>query len=443
MEHSRDIEVATSGMGGLALSALFAESLDEVLTAVVQADRVIAAASSLRARLIDEARRWSEIEAGRNPGSPVEVGTTRRILVSELACALRIPERSADNLAGISSVLVSSFPATLAALGDGQIGYRHAQVIVDQLSGLPQTDLGSQEVDALRLAQTLTASQLERRLRAKRERLHPESIAKRHTAAVENRCVELVPARDGMAWISALLPAPQAVGAYNYLTDLAIAARTPGDERTLPQRRADSWADRMLGQRSEGGGIRPRVLVAVPVLSMLKRSTEPAELEGYGPIDADTARELAAEAPSFVRILTHPESSAILSVGRDRYTVPKDLKTWLRLRDATCRFPGCSRPAERCDIDHTESWSQGHGRTEHDNLAHLCRWHHRLKHTSAWQVTQSAGGTLHWQSPTGRRYETRAAVAMPAVPAVDQDAPSVRQRDGKTSPGSPNGPPPF
>jgi hypothetical protein len=45
-------------------------------------------------------------------------------------------------------------------------------------------------------------------------------------------------------------------------------------------------------------------------------------LEGYGPIDIETARRLAADAPGFTRILTHPETGAVLSLGRDRYAIP-------------------------------------------------------------------------------------------------------------------------
>jgi hypothetical protein len=53
---------------------------------------------------------------------------------------------------------------------------------------------------------------------------------------------------------------------------------------------------------------------------------------------------------------TNPESGVVLSVGSDQYRVPADLRRWLRLRDGTCRFPGCNRPAFRSDIDHTTSW---------------------------------------------------------------------------------------
>jgi hypothetical protein len=160
-------------------------------------------------------------------------------------------------------------------------------------------------------------------------------------------------------------------------------------------------------------GITAKVFVTVPVLTLLDRDDLlghdelPATLDGYGPIDADTARTLAAHAPSFIRLLTHPETGAVLSMGRDSYRVPQDLKNWLQVRDVTCRFPGCSRHAARCEIDHTRDWAHD-GQTRHDNLAHLCKSHHILKHKSDWQVTQASDGTgnLTWTSPAGRNYVT-------------------------------------
>ncbi len=154
------------------------------------------------------------------------------------------------------------------------------------------------------------------------------------------------------------------------------------------------------------GVVIPRVYVTVPVMTLLGHSDEPAELDGYGPIDAETARELAAHAPSFQRILTHPETGAYLSYGRTSYRVPADLAGYLKVRDGGCRFPGCGRRAIASDIDHTVDWAFD-GRTEHDNLAHLCRKHHRLKHRTGWRMTQESGGVIRWDSPAGRVHRSR------------------------------------
>lgn len=157
--------------------------------------------------------------------------------------------------------------------------------------------------------------------------------------------------------------------------------------------------------------LRPTVAVTVPALTLLGLSDEPGHLDGYGPVDPDTARVLAAHAPSFIRLLTHPERGTVLSVGRDRYAVPADLRTWLRLRDGTCRFPGCGRSTARAEVDHTVPFREGgaNGETAAGNLAFLCRKHHRLKHTTRWQVVQHPDASMTWTSPTGRTHTTRPA----------------------------------
>jgi hypothetical protein len=149
---------------------------------------------------------------------------------------------------------------------------------------------------------------------------------------------------------------------------------------------------------------------------MMGLSEEPAHLEGYGPIDADTARRIAAGAPSFTRILVHPETGAVLSVGRTRYKVPKDLKRYLRVRDETCRFPGCNRSAAHSDLDHSLDW-QFNGLTAANNLAHLCPPCHALKTETGWSVKHLAGGTVEWTSPSGRTFVSEPATVIRPVAA--------------------------
>jgi hypothetical protein len=144
------------------------------------------------------------------------------------------------------------------------------------------------------------------------------------------------------------------------------------------------------------------------VLAMLGHKSANGEpdlpiLEGYGPIDIETATKLAGAAKSWLRVLTHPETGATLSVGRDKYKVPAPLRAFLQRRDGTCRKPGCNRPAILCDIDHTQEWQHG-GQTAHDNLAHLCQMHHDEKHHIAVTVKHLPSGDLEWTMPSGRTY---------------------------------------
>ena len=387
------------------LPVLIGEARHDLVEAVVAVERTISSLTAVRAELIDQVRRWSEATAGsaRQDGwSPAVVA--RRELVSELAAALHLPERSVENLVAESAALEHDFPATRAALRSGAITYRHAKVLLDHSWSLPGETRAEFERVALPYAERLTVAKFDRKARTLREQLAPESIAARAASAVEDRSIEFSPDRDGMAWLSAHLPAHQALAIYNRVTDVARSLQGPAEDRTLTQLRADVFSDLLVeGETGTLRGIRASVLVTVPVLTLLGSSEEPANLEGYGPIDAETARWLAARAPSFMRLLTHPETGVVLSLGRTRYAVPRDLRTWLRVRDGTCRFPGCSRAARVCEVDHTDDWQFG-GETRHDNLAHLCKSHHHLKHHTGWVVEQRGGGVLEWTSPLGKKY---------------------------------------
>lgn len=79
------------------------------------------------------------------------------------------------------------------------------------------------------------------------------------------------------------------------------------------------------------------------------------------------------------------------------------LRRQVQLRDRTCVFPWCSRPAHTGDLDHTVPHDSG-GATASSNLGALCRRHHRLKTHSNWQVTQPVSGTFLWTSPHGHRF---------------------------------------
>ena len=82
------------------------------------------------------------------------------------------------------------------------------------------------------------------------------------------------------------------------------------------------------------------------------------------------------------------------------YEIPDRHKTRVALRDHTCRFPHCTRPATRCDIDHAKPHHQG-GPTCPCNLVPLCRRHHRAKTHSTWRYETPMPATYVWTSPSG------------------------------------------
>ncbi|MCP2031897.1 hypothetical protein L1277_001995 [Okibacterium sp. HSC-33S16] len=489
-DESPDPEVSSQG-------ALNADALSALVDGIVTVNELIARAHATRALLIDQARAWSEVTARSvvvlgPPHTDAEVqDLARRSFTWELASALRIPESTASSLIADSETLAQQLPATMDALAAGEISYRHAQAMVDQVTTLPVDARADFEHKVLPAAKSLTAAKFSARARKLRERTHPESITSRKRSAFEKRRMEFQADLDGMAWINLYQPAATAMAIYNSVRAEAMTLQRDDEPRTLTQLSLDVAVDHLLesvqhklprgaaprlecgcpapqdetgsvsgsaacaecersdsvgtelatsvddvvevgasgptaaahgsrdrsDQRRNGPlrGIRPTVIVTVPVLTLMGVSEEPAELEGYGPIDPETARQLAGEATSFMRLLVHPETGVPLSLGRDKYKIPKDLRLALELRDGTCRGYGCNRAASECDIDHTVDW-QFSGRSDYANLASLCPPHHRLKHQTAWSVKQTGNGFLEWTSPLKRKYVTAPDAVLPVWP---------------------------
>ncbi|MCR2825958.1 HNH endonuclease [Microbacterium sp. zg.Y909] len=183
------------------------------------------------------------------------------------------------------------------------------------------------------------------------------------------------------------------------------------DTRTADQVRADVLTDLLLtGHASTpassrsipaGQAITAHVQIVIPADTLTGEGTAPAELIGYGPIDPDTARHLAATTDLWERVFTSPTTGAVQHV--DTYRPNRAQRRHLDARDEHCRFPGCRRPVYYCDHDHTLDHARG-GPTALCNLANLCVRHHTLKHAGAWTVIQKLHGILEWTSPTGRTH---------------------------------------
>jgi len=436
--------------------AIAQDGLAGLVDAAVQARRLEAMQAAMRVDVInlavDYAMRSADAFTAPSLSPERRREVARRAVIAELATALRLPERTMTRLVSESWTLANQLPATLAALRVGDIDESHARVVIDETADVTDAAVRARlAVELVERAATMTAASLRRVARRLRESVQAESLAERHAQALADRRVELEPARDGMAWLHLHLPASDALLIRNRLDRVAAEvsggageASAVADARTPDQLRADVARDLLLhgvppiGEAFHvaAATVRPSVHVTVPVLTLLGLDDVPADLEGYGPIDPETARRLAAQAPSFTRILTHPVSGTVLDVDRTTYRPPADLAKWLRVRDETCRFPGCNRRAARCELDHTEGWADL-GSTSFDNLAHLCPYHHHLKHESSWSVRHLEHGTLEWRSPAGRRYVTEASVRIPARAAphparaerLDPVDPS-RSRDG-------------
>ncbi|MDQ0767694.1 hypothetical protein QF031_000443 [Pseudarthrobacter defluvii] len=366
-------------------------------------------------------------------GPDVPVHAQEMAVAAEIGCVLALGPRAASSFLSTSYALRSTLPRTLEALQAGVLSWQHAVVMADEAAGLDVAGAAALEghflnPDAADPARGCPVGQMPaHRFKAKartwRERHHAESIEVRHAKGVADRRVEFRADQDGMAWLSACLPADQALAGWNRLTAISRAMQGPEERRGMPQLRADNFADAILGSGAtddrhtaagvvEGAGlpsspIRAQVLVTVPVFSLMGMTDEPAMLDGYGPIPPSMARDLVANgADSFYRVLVDPRDGAPLEIGRTGYRVTGAMRAWLRMRDGKCPFPGCSNNSLDNDADHILAWAKG-GTTGIANLGQPCPKHHKLRHSTGWQPTPATKNEPPgWTSPTGRHYQS-------------------------------------
>ncbi|MCP9000434.1 HNH endonuclease [Pseudarthrobacter sp. RMG13] len=400
---------------------------DGFLDGLAEISRLDAKSAALKAWLAAGYSAAAEALAG--PATSPEDNTGQEMaLIAEVACALTVSERAAGALLAEAHALTTALPLTLSALQAGTISWQHTRIMVDETLNLDRPAAAALEAHFLDphavnpargFAGELIPGRFRHKARTWRERHHPVSIEKRHARSAADRRVEYAPDRDGMAWLSAYLPADTAAGIWNRTTTAARALQGPAEDRNLSQLRADTVATWLLGGTGDGADIdggrvdavvpspRAQVLVTVPVLSLLGRTEEPAMLDGYGPIPPSMARRLVADgAESFHRVLIDPRDGAPLEIGRTSYRLTKAQRQWLRLRDGKCPFPGCSNHSLDNEADHILAWAHG-GTTGISNLGQPCHKHHRLRHTTAWTpTTATKNEPPGWTSPTGRHYQS-------------------------------------
>jgi hypothetical protein len=127
------------------------------------------------------------------------------------------------------------------------------------------------------------------------------------------------------------------------------------------------------------------------------RSAGAASVDGTRMDRSSTDRLLCDAAVH--RVLSHGRS-AILDYGTATRTIPAPLYNTLVIRDRHCRFPGCDRPATRCEGHHIHPWQAG-GPTQLANLVLLCSRHHHLLHRPRWHAKLLPDTTLEVTDPTG------------------------------------------
>jgi hypothetical protein len=129
------------------------------------------------------------------------------------------------------------------------------------------------------------------------------------------------------------------------------------------------------------------IIVRVDLAALRRGRARPGELcelDGHGPVPVAVVASLVDDAYLACVFTEAGDIRAVAHLGR---TINAHLRTALALRDRHCVVPGCG-VAYSLEIDHVHPLEHG-GRTELDNLALLCRHHHRMKTYDGWTLERT------------------------------------------------------
>jgi Domain of unknown function (DUF222) len=422
-------------------------------------------------------------------------------LDNEVGLLLAVTRRSAARLLTLAADL-ARLPATSAALAAGQIDRAKADVIAYETALLDPELAAAVELLVIEDAPRLTTTGLQRRLRRAVLAAAPDAARRRAEEAARDARVELTDERSGStaALAGRDLPAAAAMAADQRVDAGARALKAAGTQATLAQLRAAVFLGLLTGHDpltflppAEGSGspaeapappaatptppaspagptgaarapgsaatgswapgplqVGGSVHLTMPLSAWLGATRSPGEVAGFGPLTAETCRDLAehiARRPGtrwcltltdaaghavghacarrppppvsdtagiaawLARLKPGPIEAGTCTHAREvpGYRIPDSLHHIVKVRQQTCCNPICARPAQACDDDHTRPHDQG-GRTCECGLAPACRACHRTKQAPGWHLEQPSPGMLVWQPPHSRRYTVGPAV---------------------------------
>lgn len=349
--------------------------IDEAALTALERRRARAEAETY-AGMLEYAERRA-VECG-EADSAMAVLVERSMIALEIGQAMGLSEGQVRSRIACARRVRDDAPATWASFQLGHIDaarMREISSAIDKLTQPESVALLDSRVVAYACAHTV--AELWVWLRRFVTRVEAEAATERAEAARADRYVHIEHTDDGMAWLNAYLPSPQAAAIERRLHK--ESRQQPSDGRTLRQKEADllaSWAtSNEAGEPAANADIAVTVPVDVLAGAMVGFAESP---DGAWVAPASWITELAASGnPVWHRIVVDPVTDDVLTHEYLGRFAPKTVRKALEFRDGVCVTPGCLTPAWKCDIDHDEPWPAGP--TIGTNLTPRDRRHHAQK----------------------------------------------------------------
>ena len=356
--------------------------LEEAFRQKAAAEAVIVASLGelgRRAAFVDEGATSSESWAAERFGIS---GPTARALT-------RVGEKAAE------------LPHLVGALGEGDIS-------LDKVRALAEVACAASDAELCEQARVCSVRQLVEVARTRARQLRSRSGTDGGPSGHDRRYLRC---NDALGTLSLQLPAESYAETKTCLEARAKAIPSEGDT-PWDQRLCDAFLGLIRsatpGASSRATTASPHLVVLhVPLCELVDESghgTElVAELERGGLVDARTVKRLACDATAVVAL--DDEVGHTMYEGRARRSPTDAQRREVARRDRRCRFPGCSN-GTFTNVHHVVPWKPD-GRTDLENLALLCEFHHHRVHSKGWSMTGNANVELSIVGPSGRVMTSR------------------------------------
>ncbi|SDE01352.1 HNH endonuclease signature motif containing protein [Auraticoccus monumenti] len=399
---------------------------------------------------------------GRPTGAPLAGEGTPEVdegCIAELAAALRCSTDAGTTLVGQALELRHRLPRLWALVHTGKVAPWQARLVAGRTIGLTREAAAFVDDQVAAVTGKVGVTQLDRLITTAITRFMPAEAERQRVEAEEKRRFDIFPDQDGrrhgLAEVVGVLDLPDALD-----LDAAIGAGArklaeAGVDKSLDVRRSMAAGELARSQpaldlttTSEPGPLGdpadqphdPTTTSSAtgPASTTLRPHRAPSQVTLYvhlsadvltggsqqpgwvgntgTPVTADQIRDWCGRPDTTITV--RPVIDLNTTSFVEGYEVPDRIREHIALRDRTCVFPWCSRPAHprsmrqrsdgtdtwSTDADHIKPFAQG-GETSTDNLAPLCRKHHRLKTHTRWRYRMLALGHYEWTSPHGLRFQ--------------------------------------
>jgi 5-methylcytosine-specific restriction endonuclease McrA len=209
----------------------------------------------------------------------------------------------------------------------------------------------------------------------------------------------------GTSWLEAAGNTLDLTRFHDLINTTAAQLARDGDTDPLEIRKAKAIAlitDRALGLTGDPTAAKTHLYLHAQLSDLDAQETTVGTVEKLGPVTLAKIKDWVAHS----RVTITPVLDLNRTGAVDQHDPPPAMREQVILRDPHCVFPWCGRDSRGCDLDHIVPYDDHGppGQTHPDNLAPLCRRHHRAKTTGRWRYQLNDDHTYTWHSPHARTY---------------------------------------